>query len=73
MAQTLAETKAERDDLKRALARHEGECPRCGSTARGRARPTMCDTGRQLSTRHADVVKLIKTWFAPGPDQEALV
>jgi len=73
MAQTLAETKAERNDLKRAIARHKGECPQCGSTARGRARPAMCDVGRQLSARHAATVELIKTWFAPGPDQGTLI
>lgn len=70
--QTLAETKAERDDLNRAIKRHKAGCTACGSTARGRARPAPCDQGRQLTARHKAVVKLIKEWFAPGPDQGML-
>lgn len=73
MAQTLAETKAERDDLNRAIKRHKGECPQCGSTARGRARPQPCDRGRELTRRHKEAVKAIREWFAPGPDQDTLI
>jgi hypothetical protein len=73
MAVTLAETKAERDDLKRAIARHKGECPQCGSTARGRARPKPCDRGRELAARHRETVQLIKTWFDPAADQGTLI
>lgn len=72
MALTLAETKAERADLDRAIKRHKSECAQCGSTARGRARPAPCDNGRVLARRRREVAELIKTWFAPGPDQGML-
>lgn len=72
MALTLAETKAERDDLNRAIKRHKAECTACGSTARGRARPAPCDYGRELAERHRDTVRLVKEWFAPCPDQGML-
>lgn len=73
MAQTLAEAKAERDDLNRAIKRHKAECALCGSTARGRARPKPCDRGRDLAERHRETARLVREWFAPGPDQGTLV
>lgn len=73
MALTLAETKAERDDLNRAIKRHKAECQRCGSTARGRARPSPCDRGVELAERHREAVRLVKEWFAPGPEQGTLI
>lgn len=73
MARNLAETKAERDDLSRTIKRHKVECPACGSTARGRARPKPCDVGRELAARHKEVARLVREWFAPGPDQGMLV
>jgi hypothetical protein len=72
MALTLAEARAERGDLKCAIARHKAECPQCGSTARGRNRPAQCITGATLIARHQAIVKNIKEWFAPGPDQGTL-
>jgi hypothetical protein len=73
MAMTLAEARAERNDLERTIARHKAECPQCGSTARGRNRPARCITGAILFARHQAIVKDIKEWFAPGPDQETLL
>jgi hypothetical protein len=73
MGMTLAEAKADRDGLTGAVKAHKAECPRCGSTARGRARPAPCDDGRELAARRAKAAALVKGWFAPGPDQGTLV
>jgi hypothetical protein len=73
MGMTLAEAKADRDGLKSAVKAHKAECPQCGSTARGRARPAPCDDGRALAARAAAAGRLVKGWFAPGPDQGTLV
>jgi hypothetical protein len=70
---TLAEAKAERHDLAGAIARHKHECPACGSTARGRARPAPCDQGRWLANRRRYLATAIQSWFAPGPGQGALI
>jgi hypothetical protein len=72
MGMTLAEAKADRDGLKAAVKAHKAECPRCGSTARGRARPKPCPEGVTLAARAAAAGKLVKGWFAPGPDQGML-
>ena len=72
MSLTLAEAKADRDGLKRTIAEHKTGCPRCGSTARGRARPSPCEEGRELAAQHRAAVVLVKGWFAPSPGQGML-
>jgi len=73
MALTLAETKAMRNDLKRAIPRHKADCPQCGSTIRGRGRPAPCKDGAMLAALHRDAVRQIKTWFDNAPGQETLI
>lgn len=71
MALTLAETRAERADLDRAIKRHKAECAWCGGHQRG-ANRHPCEDGRALAARRAEAARLIKTWFDPGPDQGML-
>jgi hypothetical protein len=73
VALTLAEAKANRDGLKGAIAAHKADCPACGSTARGRARPEPCPEGRQLTIGHRAAVALVRGWFGPSPDQGTLI
>ena len=72
MAITLAEARANRDGLAAAIKAHKADCAACGSTTRGRARPAPCGEGRELAVGHKAAVSLVKTWFAPGPDQGVL-